>query len=337
MFAYSNWSVLTVSFVVVLSLALSGVTLCSVLHLVNAKWRFEVRHLAASLFALFPLAFVLLIILLVGGANTFHWWAHMDTHGAHMPGWYHPTWLISREIVGMVFMIGLYWEFVQRQAVSDNSPEDAERFHHIATWIPFFFVLYSTMIAWDFEMTLVPHWHSAIYGMHQFISNFGMFLAFLVVWIYVLNSRQKLVRPVPDYIYNYLAQMLLSFSLLWIYTFDAQYLTIWYGNLPDETDRLFAMQNGDYAFIWWATLALKFVIPFVAFCFPGPRHNVSAINAVAVCIIVGTLFERYVWIGGIEGTGAYPYLASVAVGSVVAIIGFFLVRMQMRRSKLIKG
>jgi len=102
--------------------------------------------------------------------------------------------------------------------------------------------------------------------------------------------------------------MLFAFTLLWIYTFDAQYLTIWYGNLPDETDRVWGMQNGDYTFIWWSMLVLKFVIPFVTFCFPGPRHNTSVINAVAVCIIVGTLFERYVWIGGIKGTGAYPIL-----------------------------
>ncbi|HEX5338337.1 MAG TPA: hypothetical protein VFW53_07865, partial [Gallionella sp.] len=74
MLDYSNWAVLTVSFVVVLSLALSGVALCSVLHLVNAKWRFEVRHLAVSLYALFPLALVLLIVLLVGGSHTFPWW-----------------------------------------------------------------------------------------------------------------------------------------------------------------------------------------------------------------------------------------------------------------------
>ncbi len=66
MLAYSNWAVLTVCFVVVLSLALSGVALCSVLHLVGAQWRFNVRHLAVSLYALFPLAFVLLVILLVG-------------------------------------------------------------------------------------------------------------------------------------------------------------------------------------------------------------------------------------------------------------------------------
>ncbi len=71
MFSYSNWSVLTASFVVVTYLALSGVTLCSVLYLVGAKWRLQVRHLAVALFALFPLAFVLLLILLVGGRSLF--------------------------------------------------------------------------------------------------------------------------------------------------------------------------------------------------------------------------------------------------------------------------
>ena len=70
MFSYSNWSVLTVNFLVVLYLALSGVALCAVLHLVSAKWRYEIRQLAASLFALFPLAFVLLLILLAGGEKS---------------------------------------------------------------------------------------------------------------------------------------------------------------------------------------------------------------------------------------------------------------------------
>lgn len=337
MLAYSNWSVLTVSFVVVLSLALSGVALCSVLHLVGAQWRYNVRHLAASLYALFPLAFVLLVVLLAGGSHTFPWWDVPVGHEAHMPGWYQPHWLMTREVVGMVFMMALYWVFIKRQAVSDNSPEDKQNFHQIATWIPFFFVLYSTMVAWDFEMTLVPHWHSAIYGLQQFISNFGMFLAFLVIWIYKLNTGDKLVTPVPEKIYNYLAQMMLSFTLLWIYTFDAQYLTIWYGNLPDETDRLFGMQNGDYTFIWWSMIVLKFVIPFVTFCFPGPRHSPAAINAVAVCIIIGTLFERFVWIGGVTGTGSYPIVATVLVGGTVALIGYFLVRNYMQNTRIIKG
>lgn len=337
MLAYSNWAVLTICFVVVLSLALSGVALCSVLHLVGAQWRYNVRNLATSLAALFPLAFVMLVILLVGGSHTFPWWDSSAGPDAHMPGWYLPGWLASREVIGMLFMMGLYWVFIQRQAVSDNSPEDMARFHTIATWIPFFFVLYSTMVAWDFEMTLVPHWHSAIYGMQQFVSNFGMFLAFLVIWIFVLNNGNKLVKPVPEKIYNYLAQMMLAFTLLYIYTYYAQYLTIWYGNLPSETDRVFGMMFGDFAFVWWAILALKFVIPFASLCFPATRHSAPATVAVAACIVTGTILERFIWIEGINGTGSYPFGAAIVVGGVVVLLGFLSVRGYMQHRSLIKG
>jgi Ni/Fe-hydrogenase subunit HybB-like protein len=193
------------------------------------------------------------------------------------------------------------------------------------------------MVAWDFEMTLKPSWHSAIYGMQNIVSNFGMFLAFMVIWIYVLNTRGKLARPVNDYIYNYLAQMLLAFTLLWMYTFFAQYLTIWYGNLSDEVDRVNGMQNGDYSVMWWAMVFMKFVIPFVAFCFPGPRHSPQAIISIAAIIIVGTIFERFVWIAGVTGKGTIPLVWGTLVSALVIVIGYQLVRRKMARNQLIKG
>ena len=338
MFSFSNWSVLTVNFLVVLYLALGGVTLCAVLHLVGARWRYQIRLLASSLFALFPLAFVLLIVLLANGASTFPWLKETGAHEHHLSGWLNYTFLVAREVLGMLLVMSIHWIFIKRQAVSERSAEDAARFHRIACWIPYVYVLYGTMVGWDFEMTMLPSWHSAIYGMQQFVSNFGMFLSFLVIWIYTLNSRGKLVHPVETYVYNYLAQMLLAFTLLWVYTFFAQYLTIWYGNLPFERNRVDAMQNGDYTFIWWAMIALKLVIPFSTLTFPYTRHNVKATVAVATCIIIGTLFERFVWIGGSNGgVGTYPVLAAIVVSGVVATIGFYLVRMRLQSIQLVKG
>jgi hypothetical protein len=337
MISYSNWSVLTVSFVVVTYLALSGVALCSVLYLVGAKWRLQVGRLATSLSALFPLAFVLLLILLAGAEHTFPWIGHV-THEENldMPGWYTLPLLAAREIIGMLTVMAIWRLFIKRQELRERSAEDAARFHRVACWVPFFTVLYATMVAWDFEMTLRPSWHSAIYGMQNLVSNFGMFLAFLVIWIYVLNTSNKLVKKVDEFIYNYLAQMLLAFTLLWMYTFFAQYLTIWYGNLGDERDRIDGMQNGDYSVLWWAMVALKFVIPFVSLCFPMTRHNPQAIIAVASCIVVGTLFERFVWIAGVNGTGSFPVLAFIAAGVVISVCGFVLVRSALHRNQLIK-
>jgi hypothetical protein len=138
-------------------------------------------------------------------------------------------------------------------------------------------------------------------------------------------------------VYNYIAQMLLAFTLLWVYTFFAQYLTIWYGNLPDERNRMVGMQDGDYTLIWWMMIALKFVIPFTMLAFPYTRHNIKVTAAVATCIIIGTLLERYVWIAGVNGTGSYPVLITLVASGVVAIIGFFLVRMRLQSIQLVKG
>jgi uncharacterized membrane protein len=336
MISYSNWSVLTVSFLVVLYLALGGVTLSAVLHLVGAQWRYEIRRLAVCLFALFPLAFILLIILLVGGEKTFPWLSTATAHGHHLPAWHNYTFLVTRQVLGMLAVMTIFWVFIKRQEVSDRSKEDQQRFHNIANWIPYTFVLYGTMVAWDFEMTLVPSWHSAIYGMQHFISNFNMFMAFLVTWIYVLNTNGKLVRPVEDYVYNYLAQMMFAFTLLFIYTFFAQYLVIWYPNLPNEVDRVMGMQNGDYSVLWWSMITLKFIIPFTVLAMRPSRHSPPIILTVAASIIVGTLFERYIWISGVNGTGTMPVLAVLVIAPILAVIGFLLVRRMMARSHLIK-
>lgn len=83
-------------------------------------------------------------------------------------------------------------------------------------------------------------------------------------------------------------------------------------------------------------IALKLVIPFSALTFPYARRSVKA--TVATCIIIGTLFERYVWIGGVQGgVGTYPILAAIVAGGVVAIIGFFLVRVRLQSIQLVKG
>lgn len=254
-----------------------------------------------------------------------------------MPGWYTLPLLAAREVIGMLTVIAIWWLFIKRQEVSERSEEDAAKFHRVACWVPFFTVLYATMVAWDFEMTLVPAWHSAIYGMQNLVSNFGMFLAFMVIWIYILNTKDKLVKRVDEFVYNYLAQMMLAFTLLWMYTFFAQYLVIWYGNIADERNRVDLMQGGVYSFFWWSMVALKFVIPFVALCFPQVRHNVQATMAVAACLIVGTLFERFVWVAGVDAKGTVPVLAFLAVAAVTAVAGYFLVRSALRRNQLIKA
>ena len=333
--SFASWSVLTVDFLVVLHLALGGVTLAALLHLVNGKWRFEIRYISVSFFALFPLAFLLLLILLINGWRTFPWVGSFDA----LPAWNNFGFLAAREIAGFLVVGTLYGLFIKYQAVSTLSATQAVTFRNIALLIPFAHVLFCTMVAWDFEMTLDPGWSSSIYAMYNFISAFGMMLSVLALTLIFLLRNQALKAPPGEHIINYLAQMMLAFTILWVYTFFAQYLIIWYANLPDETGRLFRLQYGPFSSFFWLFFVLKFVIPFSVLVFPYSRYTPGVIAAVAVSIITGYWIERYTWIAGAAADSPLPMFSPFAIATSVVVFttAFFLVRGAMKKYGLIKS
>lgn len=297
---FGSWSIVTTNFLIVLYMALGGVILSAVLHLVNAKWRFQIRRLACVNLALFPIAFILLLILLTNGEATFPWLATAHEEGVHLPGWHNYSFLVIREIAGFLITSGIFFVFVklQRQSEKDTSPLVQKRFRNIALLIPFVYVLYGTMVAWDFEMTLEAGWHSASYAAYQFQSNFQGFLAYFILMLFVLEKTGRLKEPFERKIYNYLAQFLLGMTILWVYFYFSQYLVFWYGRLPGDMDRYIRMIEGGYYFLGVIFLLFKFIIPFSVFIFTKARHSRPIIVTVALFVFTGTWLERYIWISG---------------------------------------
>jgi hypothetical protein len=328
--SYPSWSVLTVDFLIILHLSLAGVTLSALLHLVNGRWRVNIRALAVSFFSLYPLAVVLLLVLLYGGAQTFPWVGSFET----LPRWNNLGFLAAREILAILAMGGLYALFIRLQARSEHSATDYHNFKIVAMLVPFAHVLYFTLVSWDFEMTLLPGWESSIFAMYHFVSCFGMFLSVLVITFYLLDVKGLFKTPQPLFLYNYIAQMMLAFSILWVYTFFAQYLIIWYGNLPEETERLWRMQDGDYAPLFWGFFVLKFVVPFVCLVFPYTRSKPQFIVALAGVIFVGTFIERYTWVAGTVPNSHWPMTGvfDVAVTAAVAFAAYKLLRRALKNN-----
>lgn len=342
---FGSWSVLTTNFLVVLYLALAGVTFAAILHLANGKWRFQVRYYAVALSALFPLAFVLLIVLLIGGENTFQWLGHHDDGGEHdLNGWHNYAFLVTRQIVGFLAVAGFFALFIKYQYLTSttDSYEVHRKFRNIALVIPGVYVCYGTMVAWDFEMTMIPGWHSASYGVYQFVSMFHAFLAFFAIMLFFLKRSGKMNRPIEPFVFNFLAQMMLAFTILWTYFYFTQYLIMWYGRLPEEMNRFHAMMQNDLAPIWWVFLVLKFMIPFVTFAtWTANRHNPYVIVMVATGLLIGTWLERYTWISGSVDPKYYHIpmtsIMDIIVTVVVAAAGYVSVKWALNRYGLIRA
>lgn len=357
MVPFASWSVLTADFLTVLYLTFGGAVFSAILQLSGARWHYEVRRVALALFALCPLAFVLLGLLLAAGETTFPWLASEEHASAWstytfqfmgrsaevaLPRWHNYAFLVVREVAAFMLVSILFGRYIRLMKSCDQSVSHWQRFRRISYWVPAIFVLYGTLIAWDFEMTMLPEWHSAIYGMYHFVSNFGMFLSFTMVLLYLFCKNGRMVRRVPEHVYNYISQMLLAFTLLWTYTFFAQYLTIWYGNLPHEINRVVSMEDGDFAGLWWTVIALKFAIPFTLLIFDVVRHSPGAIAAIACSIVAGTWIERYIWIAGSYPACRYvqghmPMTSSFDIAATLAIVlaGYALVRGSLLHDRVI--
>jgi len=340
---FGSWSVLTTNFLITLYLALGGVTLSAVLHLANGQWRFQIRHLACSFFVLFPIAGVLLLILLANGDATFQWLADAHKGDHHLPGWHNYTFLVWREIIGFLVVAALYGLFIkyQHQSEIDSSYAAQRRFRNIALLIPFAYFIYGTMVAWDFEMTMVPGWHSPVYGAYHFQSNFHMFLAFFTVFLFFMHRSGKLAKPFEDYIFNFMAQLILSMTILYTYLYFTQYLVMWYGRLPGDINRYHSMMQEGFGPLWWIFLTLKFIIPFTTLAITPNRHNPVIITMVACSIVLGTWIERYTWIAGSIDSQYYHMpmtsMFDVVVTIAVIVVSWFAVKWALNRYGLVRS
>ncbi len=320
---HGSWSVLTATFIIVLYLAQGGALLSSIVHLSHVAgitWRADIAPYADKMIYLYPLALVLLVVLLALPDYTFPYYHPSLAGRFHLNLWHSYPFLVVREVGLFLTMAAVHIGFVRASVRDYREPGQASQktLTRFAAVVPIVYAIYGTGVAWDFEMTLTPGWHSPIYAPYFFVSNFHMFLGFFVVLLFLLRLFRRYGRVVTDQTFNYLAQMMLGFTLLWTYTFFVQFITIWYGALPEETERLYRLlfADGDIrrgasalAPLFWWFLVLKSFVPFGLLIFAVFRHIPALTAVVGAVIFVGTCLERYTWIVGAYAAEHAPLTA----------------------------
>ena len=338
--SYANWAILMDNFLFALYMPLAAIFWCAVLHLVNGKWRYEVRFLMSSATALFPLGFVLLLIILASGAKSFPWMGG-DTFGEPLNGWHNIIFFDLRQI-GLFLAVWAFCSYfvkLQKQEYPTADPVARRKFRNVALLVPFIYCIYGTIMSWDFEMTQIPRWWSPIYGPYHFESMMRVFLAFFIIALFFLRKRNLLKRPTHDYVFNYCAQIMLALTIIWTYAFFMQYLIMWYGDLPFEIERFHKMMDGPNWFLFWAFFLMNSFIPFLMLIFSAIRHSPALMLFPAFSILMGTFLERYMWIisphaDDIDHTPFFSSWEDVAITAGVFLVGCFLWNRRMKKDGL---
>ncbi len=252
--------------------------------LVNARWVASVKR---ELFSVSPLLLLLsfLLLLLVPFVDTYLW--------AGRPG----IWLRKDFFIGRNLALLLLAYLTARRFEAASGGNGGEKNVRAATYL-LVFVASQTLTAFDLVMSLEYPWYSSLFGGYFFIESlYGGFAVSSL--LYVLFHRKPSAPSDPEARSDMkdLSILMFGFSIMWAGLFFAQYLTIWYGNIPEEVGFIAKRVSASpYRELSVAVLFLLFFIPFPSLLSTRMKTNPYAVSAVALSILSGILIERYVFL-----------------------------------------
>lgn len=247
--------------------ALGAVTFGALFLIIPARWARTLVTLARAPVAFAPVALGVLVVILAGAASA-PWVA-----GSR--GWLATPLLVTREIALSAALFGAAWLWFGPRS---RPPEEPTVASAVAFLIAYTVVL--SIWAFDFVLGPDPVFGSTVIGPFVFVTTF---LAGADALVLLALARGELAPSDR----RDAVSLLLAVTVFWAYLFVAQTLTIWFGNLPDETGFLLRRLQGGWGWTGLLMLVLVFAAPFATLLHPVGRSSPRVLATVLVGQLLG--------------------------------------------------
>lgn len=290
------WLWLVIWFLVFGGAAQAIIVWAAVFRVAQARWTPAVNRLGHSAILFLPVTFIVLIILLTGVRHYVPWvWHPVPVKAA----WLNIPFMAARNLIGLALLFIMSFLLVRWSLRADAKEDITEKDHYRLTAMGIAIVItYSvvfTIISYDFVMSLWSEWFSTMFGPYYFVTNLYVGLAVLIIMAAALRGFLGVGNYLGVGQFRDLGNLMLGFALFSMGLFFAQYLTIWYANLPIETEFLiFRYLRGPWPVFGWSAFILGYAVPFLLLQSRMIKSNPRLLMPVAILAIIGVALERYV-------------------------------------------
>ena len=282
-----------------LSLGMGAVFFVLIQFATKAQWSVVVRRLAEHVGASLPLFLLLYAVMVWGGPFIYSSWMSPEAQAdpaIAAKGWYLSP--LPFYIRGLVYLVlfTLVGRIFARYSLKQDKTADPyitlrlQNLSYPALAVLGFAV---TFAAFDWIMSLSPLWYSTIFGIYFFTGCYVSFLAALIVLTKVLQGAPLLRSVISVEHFHDLGKLLFGHTCFWAYAAFAQYLLIWYGNLPEETIWYAVRQHEGWFGIWTLLCLGHFVLPFVLLVGRKAKRSPRFLTIMAVWILAMHYVDLY--------------------------------------------
>ena len=288
-----------VSFAFFLSLSLGALFFVILQHLTRAGWSVVVRRIAEVLAGNVWLMLVLVVPIVLGIEHLYHW-AHIgvaehDPLIAGKTGFLNSSFFITRLAIYFSIWSILAWFFHRTSKAQDTNADPAltRRMEVVAAPGMVLFALSLNFAAFDLLMSLDPHWFSTIYGVYYFSASVLLFFAVMPKILIWLQMQGLLKNAVTIEHYHDIGKFMFAFTVFWAYIAFSQYMLIWYGNIPEETEWFLKRQTGGWTAISLTLLFGHFILPFLMLMSRHVKRRPVPLAIIGVFVAVMCWVDMY--------------------------------------------
>ncbi len=334
------WAALYVGCIFLLLISLGVLAFYAIQWVAQAGWSPVLFRVMEGITAYLPVGSVIFLIILVICAfnifpsnHLFQWLepgitvkgsANYDEMIAGKSGYLNPVFWIIRAVI---FLAGwnAYRYFSRKNGLAQDEADDNvnyKRNFKLSAGFMVFFIVSESIMAWDWIMSVDPHWFSTLFGWYVFASFFVSGITTIALVTFVLKSQGYLPFVNNSHIHD-LAKFMFGISVFWTYLWFSQFMLIWYSNIPEEVT-YFKMRIDHFTLPFWGAFALNFILPILILINSDFKRLTWIVVMAGTIILFGHYVDFYNMIMPATVGGTYWFIGAAEIGSLSFFIGLFI-------------
>ncbi|AIM35828.1 quinol:cytochrome C oxidoreductase [Sphingobacterium sp. ML3W] len=324
----------------------AGAFFVALQYVTQSAWSAGIVRIPQAMAAILPIASIILLVIVVLGLSTHNLYHHWYAEGLTDPNspnydsiiagksWYlNFSGFLTRQVIFM----GAYSIFaviLAKLSYKEDLDGGLNSYKKSFKLSALFLVIFGfTTPIWSFDtiMSLEAHWFSTMFGWYNFAAMWVSALCVITVILVVLKKAGYMNWVNENHLHD-LGNLIFGFSIFWTYVWFAQFILIWYANMPEETVYFYKRWEPEYKPWFWLSLIINFLAPLLLLVDRHAKRRQNWMLFVAILLLAGHWLDYYIMImpGTVEENRGFGF---VEIGTALGFVGLFTFLVMNKLSK----
>ncbi len=338
--SHQAWSNLLHNTFYFMAISLAATFFLSVQYAAEVGWSVVLKRILEAMTTFLPFAAILMLVVFFGnyvaahnGGHYLYHWLHEELYDpasaeydyiiAGKAGYLNLPFFTIRMLAYFAIWVGCA-HMLRKYSLQEDIEGGTHNYFKakkLAIWFLVAFAVTSSTSAWDFIMSIDTHWFSTLFGWYTFV---GMFISAIAVMNFILAYlvKQGKMPFISEHHLHDAGKFMFAFSIFWTYLWFAQFMLIWYANIPEEVT-YFMVRFDHYRELFIANFLINFIAPFLVLMTRDAKRKVNLLMVVSVILFIGHWIDVFLMVtpGVVKEDW---HIGLIEIGTTIGFLGLFI-------------